>query len=684
MLIQSFKKLKSRIHDSLHHRIEIDVLLSQIPSPQSPLKQRTHWLFDLIDWIRREGTQPHDLDFTSGAPQAARVRYLLQILNRNLEWKLKSARTLRSIIQDTKGLELFIEIGLFSQDHFLGEFLGRLNEKWLPQVPRDHELSYIFSQNFHNQEDFEWIRLLDNHSFDQILELFHYEVRSTESHWNSLKSDAEQALLLLSVQVQGLGLSSDLRKRLSDSHFENSSFYQLPDLIELFVTEPDSLKKQALALRVVQKLLDCHRSLKEVQHYLDQHGVNIQVVYKIERLEHLLRRIHDLISLLQSNPVDSTMLSSFIENLIAESLNKRSLSSFFSQIFGLLSRKIVERNGETGEHYITRTRQEYVALFKSAIGGGILTSFTAVFKFLLHHLHFEGFFSGIVSSLNYSFSFLAIHFCHFTLGTKQPSSTAPALAAKMTAVDNPQTIRILVEEIVHIIRSQFAAILGNVIGVVPVTFFVCWIFHIGFKVPLLTVEESQKVIESFSIFGLTPIYAIFTGGLLWLSSLFSGWVENWFTYHQISQALAANRRMTFIFGARRAKTLSLFLRRNILGISSSLSLGFLLGLSPEVFEFFGVGIEVRHVTLSSGAMTSAIFSQPLSIVKSWDFWSSLLGIFSMGVLNVGVAFSLALMLAIKARQVQAPKRRLIYREVLKYLYQNPRRLFWPQKTEQKN
>ncbi len=667
----------AKLSDSLRHRKEIDVILTQSPPTNSSLKTRTHWLFDLINWIRREGYAAHDLDFATGVPQAARVRYLLQVLDRNLEWKKRTAQTLRSIIKDSKGLELFIEIGLFSQDHFLGELSGRMNEKWLPQVPRDRELSYIFSQNFHDQEDFEWIHLMDNTTFARIVELFHFEVSAEEEAWNSLKSDCEQAILLLALQVQGLGLSTDLRKRVTDSHFENSAFYQLPDYVEKFITEPDLAQRQVLAAVVAKKIMDCQNTLLEVQQYLDQHGVSIQIVFKIERLEHLLKRISDLVILLQSNPVNTVMLSQFLENLIAENIKKRSLVNFFNQIFALLSRKIVERNGETGEHYITRNPKQYLTLIKSAIGGGIITSLTALLKLILHHVPFEPFFGGVVASLNYSISFLAIHFCHFTLGTKQPSSTAPALAAKMDSIEDPDALANLTDEIVHTIRSQFAAIFGNVLGVVPVTLFLCWVLSNLFTAPLLTAEDALYTMKSFSIIGMTPIYAAFTGFLLWVSSLFSGWIENWFTYHQIAPALAANRRMIFVMGPLRAKTFSLFLKRNILGIASSISLGFLLGLFPVVLQFLGIQIEVRHVTLSSGALTAALYSLPTAMVDSWDFWLAVCGVASMGIINVSVAFSLALLLAVKARHIHAPKRKLIYSSVLRKLYSRPQDFVWP-------
>ncbi len=679
MAFAKLKEVSNRFAQSLKHRKEIDVILAQVPEPGSLIKHRTDWLFDLIDWIRREGSSKNDLNFTTGAPQAARVRYLLQILDRNQEWKLKVSGTLRSILKESKGLELFIETGLFSQDHFLGELVGRINEKWIPQVPHDDQLSYIFSQNFHEQKDFEWIHLLDDSTFSRFIDLLNFEVGPQEENWNSLKKDCEQALLLLSVQVQGLGLSSDVRKRLSDSHFENSPFYQLPDLIEKFITEPDLKAKKQLNELIQNKLDACHRALTEVKNELGKNGVSLQIVYKTERLKHLIKRMTEILLLLRPDPIDTILLSQFIENLIAENIKKRSLLSFFNQIFALMSRKIVERHAESGEHYITRNSAEYLRSIKSSIGGGLITSLTMIGKILIHHLKIENFFGGVLTSLNYSTSFLAIHFCHFTLGTKQPSSTAPALASQMNFTDNSKALENLTDEIVHTIRSQFAAIFGNIVGVIPATLIICWTYQALTNSDVMSAEESLQIIKSFSLLSMTPIFAAFTGILLWGSSLVSGWIENWITFHKIAEALAANRRISFIIGPHRAKNISLFFNKNILGIASSISLGFLLGLSPVVMHFFGLHLEVRHVTLSTGALTIALFSGPISNLNSFDSWLAVAGVLSMGLINVTVAFTMALVLAIKARNVYAPKRSLIYKSVLRKLYNRPQDFIWPNK-----
>ncbi len=103
----------------------------------------------------------------------------------------------------------------------------------------------------------------------------------------------------------------------------------------------------------------------------------------------------------------------------------------------------------------------------------------------------------------------------------------------------------------------------------------------------------------------------FTGVLLWISSLFSGWVDNWFAYHQMSKALSQNKKIRYLVGEKKARFLSQFIKRNLAAISGSISLGFLLGMTPVFLQFLGLQLDVRHVTLSAGSVAAegASFSQ---------------------------------------------------------------------------
>jgi site-specific recombinase len=357
--------------------------------------------------------------------------------------------------------------------------------------------------------------------------------------------------------------------------------------------------------------------------------------------------------------------------LVRENQARKSVTNLLRGNFQLLTRKIVERNAETGEHYIARTAQEYGQMVRHAAGGGAITALTIWFKTVIFGWHLAGLQQGLASSLNYAASFVGIQLCGFTLATKQPATTAPALAARMHQVREPAALEALVDEIVFLIRSQFAAILGNICLVVPTVLGLHFLILLLSGAPMMNEAKATATLHSLSILGPSFFFAALTGVLLWASSLVAAATENWFVYHRIGDALEADQRLKRLFGTKRNARISHFLTRNIAGFGGNISLGFMLGLLPELAAFAGLPLDVRHITLSSGSAAAAVACLGSGVLLTWLFWLAALGILLIGVLNVGVSFLLAMLVAIRARNVRGTERRSIYVALWKRLCQQP-------------
>ncbi|MBS1969832.1 MAG: site-specific recombinase [Bdellovibrionales bacterium] len=642
------------------------------------MRKRLEWLTDLIQWIRARGPIKTELDFQSGQPQALRAKYLILVLERNPAWKKNVAQLLRSIIRDTSALDLFVNTGVQNQQGFSAELMDRLHYKFLPKAPDYKNLASFFSQTFKNEEDYVWLGQLDKKVFEDFLAIFSYEDTSDGS-WNSLIGDAKDAILLLSTQVRGAGLSTPVRSRIEGKHFRELPFFELPLLANKMVDTQDSDQRMVLALQL-EKLVDrCQLAITEVYNHLSEYGVSISIVFSLDRMEAQLRRIRNLIELVLSHEKNPEAVSQFVSTLMVENIRFHKVRALFADNMALISKKIVERSAETGEHYITRNRSEYVYILQKAIGGGFLTAFTTVIKFLLYRLGASVFFTGFFASINYAVSFVAIQLMGFTLATKQPAMTAPALAAKMHKVNDPDSLEKLVDEIINLMRSQFIAVLGNIYAVVPSMIVISIVWFMAFHQHLQNTDAANHTLHSLSILGGMAPYAAFTGILLWLSSIIAGWMDNWFVYHRLTSAISQNRRMTYVFGESGAKRIALFFRKNISGFAGNISLGFFLGLIPALGTFSGLPIDVRHVTLSSGSLASAVVTLGVASLSTPDFWLAVVGIAVCGFLNVVVAFSMAMFVAIRARRIQTPQRNQIYRAVLARLRKYPLSLFYPRK-----
>lgn len=675
-MLHTIREFFTKWSQAPHSRRNLDSLLSAPPPPEAMLRKRLEWLSDLIQWIRAQGAIKTELDFQSGQPQALRAKYMLLVLERNPGWKRSVAGTLRSIVKDTSALDLFVNTGVPNQQGFGAEFFDRLHYKILPEAPDYKNLSSFFRQTFRDEEDFLWIEQMDKKVFEDLLSLFSYEDKNPEE-WNSLITDAKDAILLLSSVIRGAGLSTPIRIRLSDRHFTKLPFYELPALAHRMVEAKDSDQRMVLALQL-EKLIDrCQLAVAEVYDHLNEYGVSVSIVFLLDRMEGQLRRIRRLIELVLLYERNPEAVSQFVANLMRENIRSRQIRSLFADNLSLISKKIVERSAETGEHYITRNRKEYLYILKKALGGGFLMGFTTLVKFLLYQLHASVFFFGILASVNYAISFVAIQLLGFTVATKQPAMTAPALAARMHKVSDPEALEKLVDEIIHLMRSQFIAVIGNIYSVIPTMLVLSLMWYFSFGTHLIDQKEAHHQLEAISILGGMAPYAAFTGILLWLSSVAAGWVENWFVYHRLTSAISQNRRMTFVFGESGAKKIALYFRRRISGFTSNISLGFFLGLIPAISIFLSLPLDVRHVTLSSGSMAAAVVSLGFPVLQSWEFWLAVLGIIACGFLNVLVAFSMSMFIAIRARKIKTPERRLIYQAVLLRVKKRPMSLFYP-------
>jgi site-specific recombinase len=338
---------------------------------------------------------------------------------------------------------------------------------------------------------------------------------------------------------------------------------------------------------------------------------------------------------------------------------------------------VAERSSETGEHYITRNRTEYRAMLGHAAGGGALTAGTTALKFAVMAIGLSAFWTGFWSGVVYALSFVIIQLLHFTLATKQPAMTAPAMAAKLKDIGDPNAVESFVDEVTHLVRSQFAAVLGNVAVVFPVAVLLSIAMQLGAGAPMISEATAHYVLHSLTLLGPCLLFAAFTGVLLFSCSIIAGWVENWFVLHRLDSAIRYNPAITRFLGTARADRWAHFMRHQVSGLAANISLGFMLGLIPAVLAFLGLGLEVRHVTLSAGQLGAACASLGWEVVHEPALWWAVASIPLIGVLNVGVSFFLAFRVALRANNVSGLDRAHIRSAIGARLRRAPGSFFWP-------
>jgi site-specific recombinase len=103
----------------------------------------------------------------------------------------------------------------------------------------------------------------------------------------------------------------------------------------------------------------------------------------------------------------------------------------------------------------------------------------------------------------------------------------------------------------------------------------------------------------------------------------------------------------------------------------NISFGFMLGIIPEVARFAGLPLDIRHVTLSACFLTASAATLGAGILATKAFVLAALGIAGIGLMNLTVSFSLAMLVATRACSIQSPERRAIYGAVARRVMRQP-------------
>jgi site-specific recombinase len=413
-----------------------------------------------------------------------------------------------------------------------------------------------------------------------------------------------------------------------------------------------------------------------VYDHLDAHGISVDLVFRLRQLRERVLRARALLDCLLDDP-QHLHSAKLLTQLALLGQSQRSVSALVNSSSSLLAAKVAERSSETGEHYITRNRAEYSTMVGNAAGGGALTAVTTGLKFAVMGLGLTAFWYGFWSGVVYAASFVLIQLLHFTLATKQPAMTAPAMAAKLKDVTDPGALDAFVDEVTHLVRSQTASVIGNVVVVFPVTILLALGVAQIRGAPMISEATANYVLHSLNLLGPSVLFAAFTGVLLFASSILAGWVENWFVLHRLDSAMRYNPRITDVLGVERADRWAHFWRHNISGFAANISLGFMLGLVPSVLAFLAIPLDVRHVTLSAGQIGAACASIGWDVLYRHGLWWAVAALPVIGIFNVGVSFFLAFRVALRAHDVSDVGRTRIYGAILRRLRHAPMSFLWP-------
>ncbi len=334
------------------------------------LPTRLDAFVELKEWTVSRSSSPVGKEVT-------RLETVLALMESQSELRVQFQQGVREILTEVRSVELFAEAGLHPREGLWSEALRRLMEELLPSAREDTDLSKLVFRIYPTSEAIDRLIALPDDTFERMARMI--SPVNDASAWAKQREDLTQAFHLLGVHAAGIGLSPGLRARSHPWTIEESPFYQLQQATGELARQHGA----ALALESWRsKVQRCRDEMEYVHQRMEDTGVNTSLVFDMGTIERAIARMERIAEVLFV--AEQPHLVAAVKSLLDDVMNARrddmSLRALFRENSALIARKVVERTGKTGEHYIANSRREYRDLWKASLGGGLLTVVTAADK----------------------------------------------------------------------------------------------------------------------------------------------------------------------------------------------------------------------------------------------------------------------------------------------------------------
>jgi site-specific recombinase len=577
----------------------------------------------------------------------------------------------------TQCLSLFAEAGLPSVHSFQREIVRRIVARILPTALAETDARKLLNGLYRRDEDARRFIEMPPDLFARVDSAF-FGIQG--GSWARQFHDLENAMRLLASRVSGLGLAPEMRERVATDRavIGGSPFYELVRCTEDLVSSSTTPRARDALGIWQQTVASCRAEIQTVHQHMESAGISVELVFDLISIEACLGRMESIARVLSVEGRERLdALHQLLSRVIQGNLEDRRIYPLLRENLQCLARKIVDRTGETGEHYIANSPSEYWHMCIAAIGGGLLTVFTAAVKIRISEAELPPFLEGLAAGTNYSMSFIVLQMLGLALATKQPATTAATFARIIRDNRGQQRSSKLADFVARITSTQLAAAMGNVAAVTVGAVLFEWLWLTLFKESYLHRRSATYVLETLHPYASgTAFFAVITGIILWLAAVIGSWAENAVVYYRSVEALAEHP-LVLRLGQSRATDLNHYVKHNISGWFTSIALGYMLGFIPAVGKFLGIPLDVRHVTLSTG--TLALAAARFGTAQWGALWvyHAIAGIAVIFVLNLGVSFSIAASVALRAYDIKLGEQRKIAYSLILAAFRSPIRFIVP-------
>lgn len=582
------------------------------------------------------------------------------------------------------------EANILSENAFYPEFKKRLLNKVLPTVENENTIWFLVDTvSVRPKKDLQYFRNLRE---DQLSEFFYLLKIDDFIITQHAKMELLFSINILAWRVIGNAMDVEVVNMAPEYRNFDNPFLALQNefdvLTENYQQNPDYVltSKDQNYKQIKVYLEQCQEFVNLAFKNAAKYGISSKINQSLLKIRQQLTRMENILVVMVIDTKEDVVIKSkqlFFDILDYKS-HKTNLRDLVLDSTTLMSHLITNHTAETGAHYITSSRRDYLKMFLKASGGGMIVGCLVVLKLFYGTLPGSDFSHAILFAFNYAMGFIMIYLMNFTLATKQPAMTAATMAKVLSEGQNTRKNYVDFAHLVSkVFRSQFIAFMGNVALSFPVALAIIYGLDVLFQ-QNFAAEKATKLLQDHDPFNSKAIYhACIAGFFLFISGIISGNVANNSVFYHIPKRLAKNPFLNYFFGADIAKKFSDYYAKNWPGIFSNFWFGIFLGITGPIGLFLGLDLDIRHITFAAGNVALGFYGKGFE-VDAYTVWLSCITVFIIGFFNFAVSFGLSMILAFRSRKVNYGEVREIYREIFRYFMRNPLRFFIPLRSNLDN
>lgn len=575
------------------------------------------------------------------------------------------------------------EANILSENAFYPEFKKRLLDTFLPSVENEETIWYLVDTvSVRPKADLEFFRNLKKEDLDEVFRLLKIDRMILKP---SVKNELLFSLNILAWRIIGNAMDVQVVNMAPEYRKFDNPFLAMQNEIDLlnqsYKENPEFLltSKDVNYKQIKVYLKQCLEFVALAFKNSSKYGISGKINQSLLKIRQQLERMTDILSVMIFDKEEDVLKNSkrLFFKILEYKSHKNNLRELFSDSTTLKSHLITNHTAETGSHYIASTTKDYLMMFWRASGGGIIVGALCVLKLLYGYIPGSDFSHAFLYAFNYAMGFIMIFLMNYTLATKQPAMTAATMAKVLSEGENTQKNYTDFAHLVSkLFRTQFIAFMGNVLLAFPIALAIIYGIDVLFA-QNFAAEKSTKLLTDLDPFESKAIFhACIAGFFLFISGIISGNVGNSSVFYHIPKRIEKNPFLNYFFGKSASKGLSDYYAKNWAGIISNFWFGIFLGITGPVGLFFGLDLDIRHITFASGNFALGLYGTDFSVTAK-TFWISFVTVFLIGFFNFAVSFGLSMILAFRSRKVNFGEVKEIYREIVRYFLKNPLRFFLP-------